>query len=334
MFHRNGVDDEVERVCMLLHFGIVLRIDDLIRPEPFCVGSFIRTSGKDDHLRAESICKFYRHVAQAAKTDNSNFVPSFDPSTSQRRIRCDSSAKQRGCAREIEVLGHVQNKVLIYDHALRIAAVSHASEVLVRRIVRKRWLAGTELFLARGTKRACSVGIHYTADSRKIAFLEFRDCIARLHHAPNDLMPGNAGITRRQNRSKIVMHEMQVGVADAAEKNFDLHIFRLRLASRNRDTRHARGWTFRGNRFGCVGLWPRRFLRNWYRSQCTHGELLSDWPSDRQIRRKQLLTWHSSDGLKLYSYVSDQSLRPLKHYKAWVAPPFTRLFAGGWDLYF
>jgi hypothetical protein len=32
---------------------------------------------------------------------------------------------------------------------------------------------------------------------------------------------------------KIVVREMQVGVADAALENLDLHIFRLRCAPRN-----------------------------------------------------------------------------------------------------
>src|SRR5262249_15055339 len=68
---------------------------------------------------------------------------------------------------------------------------------------------------------------------------------------------------------------MKVGVANAAIRNLDLNVLRLRRAPRNRDPRHRRRGALRGYRFGCVGLWSRCFFRNRYRSQCAHEELLS-----------------------------------------------------------
>jgi len=55
-----------------------------------------------------------------------------------------------------------------------------------------------------------------------------------LGDAAYDLMARNAGVDGRHNAAPLVAHLMKVGVADAAEKDFDLHVGFGRLAPRNR----------------------------------------------------------------------------------------------------
>src|SRR5207302_1768051 len=179
--------------------------------------------------------------------------------------------------RDIQVLGQAQDEVFVHHYALRIAAVGHASEMLVGSVVGEDRLAGAELLFARETSLAGAVGINHAADTGQVAFFEFRDRVAGFQYASHDLVTGNARITRGHDRGKLVAHEMHVGVADAAVEDLDLDIFRLRGAPRNGDRRHARRGTLRGKGFGCVGLWRWSFFRKWYSSQCAHGGLLQSW---------------------------------------------------------
>src|SRR5438132_9603813 len=76
--------------------------------------------------------KLHSHVAEPAETNHANFLALGDTPMMHGRVRCDSGAKQWCGSSEIEVGGDAQNKAFIDNDAFGVAAVGHASEVLVR----------------------------------------------------------------------------------------------------------------------------------------------------------------------------------------------------------
>jgi hypothetical protein len=85
------------------------------------------------------------------------------------------------------------------------------------------------------------------ADRDPIPFFEFLDVATRFHHATDDLVSGHAWIS---GKTPLISRDMQVRVADSAEKNFNLHISRRRLAPFERErlqrlVRRVGGITFR-----------------------------------------------------------------------------------------
>ena len=100
--------------------------------------------------------KLHRHVAQSAQTDHANLLALGDPPMMHGGVGRDTSAKQRRGGGEIEVGGNAQNEVFLDDNAFGVAAVGHASEVLVRRIKRENHVRA-ELLEARFASGAGAV---------------------------------------------------------------------------------------------------------------------------------------------------------------------------------
>jgi hypothetical protein len=77
----------------------------------------------------------------------------------------------------------MQNKALIDDYALGIAAVCDASEVLVREVVGKDqvWTELLEAGLALG---AATIGVDHAADRGEVAGFELSDGRANPRHMP------------------------------------------------------------------------------------------------------------------------------------------------------
>src|SRR4051812_7575951 len=82
----------------------------------------------------------------------------------------------------------------------------------------------TELLNARLALGAGAVRIHHTTDSCELAGFELGDSGADFCDSPHDFMAGNAWINRRQSINPLISHLMEVGMANAAVQNFDLHI--------------------------------------------------------------------------------------------------------------
>src|SRR5205823_10419162 len=94
----------------------------------------VRRGSEDDDVRSERMSKFYSHVAQSAETDHANFLALGDAPVMHGRVRRDAGAEQRrGCGR-FQVGGYAQNEMFVDDDAFRVAAIGHASEVLIRRV--------------------------------------------------------------------------------------------------------------------------------------------------------------------------------------------------------
>ncbi len=124
------------------------------------------------------------------------------------------------------------------DNAVRVATIRDASKMLVREIVGESRV-GAKLFKASLAVGACTVRVNQAADCSEVAGLEFRYCGADLGYTTNDFVSRNTWICSGHH-APFVTDLMEVGVADAAEKDFDLNIIVPWLTARDL------GWRKRG----------------------------------------------------------------------------------------
>jgi hypothetical protein len=71
---RDGVENEVESVCVLAHLIGISRNNDLVCAEAKRVFCFVRRSGKHYGIGAERMSKLYRHMTYPAKTYHTNLL--------------------------------------------------------------------------------------------------------------------------------------------------------------------------------------------------------------------------------------------------------------------
>ena len=127
----------------------------------------------------------------------------------------------------------MQDKALIDDDAVGIAAVGDASEVLIGRVVGERHVRAEllEAGLALGTG---AIGIDHAADRGEVAGLELGHRGADPGDTADDLMAGNARVDRRHDVVPLVTDLVEIGVADTAEEDLDLHVVFGRIPALNR----------------------------------------------------------------------------------------------------
>src|SRR5438874_2357173 len=73
-------------------------------------------------------------AAPSAETNHANFLALGDAPMMHGRVSRDAGAEQRRGCGEIEVGRHAQNEAFVNNDAFGVAAVGHASEVVVRRV--------------------------------------------------------------------------------------------------------------------------------------------------------------------------------------------------------
>ena len=162
------------------------------------------------------------------------FLPLVDAPVAQRRVGRDAGAEQRRGAGEVEVGRDAQDEVLVHDDAVGVAAVGDRRRlVLVRRVVGERHVRA-ELLEPGLAVGAGAVGIDQAADAGEVAGLEFGDGRSHLGDPADDLVARHARVNGRHDVVPLVAGLVKVGVADAAEENFDLHVAVGRIASRDR----------------------------------------------------------------------------------------------------
>src|SRR5213594_733086 len=144
--------------------------------------------------------------------------------------------------------------MFIDNDAFGVAAIGHASEMLVRRVesenhVRAEHLeAGLALW-------AGAVRVDHAADRGEIARFVLGDCRADLGHAADDLVTGNNWIIRGHELAPLVADRMEIGVADAAEEDLDLHVAVSWIATFDLSGREPRCRARGGVRLRVVGGW-------------------------------------------------------------------------------
>ncbi len=120
-------------------------------------------------------------------------------------------------------MGTRRTKRSVDDDAVGVSAVGDSSGVLVREVIGEGGV-GAELLEACLAFGADAVGIDQAADGGEIAGLELGDFRPNLGDAADDFMAGNAGVDGGHNAAPLIAGLVEVGVADAAEENFDLDV--------------------------------------------------------------------------------------------------------------
>src|SRR6266567_6315135 len=144
--------------------------------------------------------------------------------------------------------------MFVDDDAGRVAAIRDATEVFIRRVEGKRQVRAVllESSLALWT---CTVRIDQAANRDEVARFVFGNCRADLRDATDNLMAGHNRVHSRHELAPFVAHRMQIGVADAAEKNVDLNVALGRIASRDNSGSQWRCRTGSGIGFRVVCSW-------------------------------------------------------------------------------
>ena len=127
----------------------------------------------------------------------------------------------------------MQDKALVDNHAIRVATVRDASEVLVRKVVRESAVPA-ELLKAGLAFGAGPVGVDHAADRGEVAGLERSDCGADFGNTADDFMARDTGVDSGHGTAPLVADLVEIRVADTTEKDFDLYVVLSGIASLNR----------------------------------------------------------------------------------------------------
>lgn len=129
--------------------------------------------------------------------------------------------KQRRSARRIQRLRHAQHVVLVDNDRLRIAAISRPASLLLDAAIGAGHTLLAELLLTLPAWLAHAARIHDAADRGGIANLVARHMRTDGRNCANDFMAGHKWIIIR---APIAGGRVDIGVADPAMRNLDLHV--------------------------------------------------------------------------------------------------------------
>src|SRR5207249_487721 len=214
----DGVENEIEAALVLFHLVGVARDNDFVGAKAERVLFLVRRGGEDNDVGSERVSKFYRHVAEPAETNHADFLALANAPVAHRRVRGDSSAKQRRGSGGIEIGWDPQNEMFIDYDAFGVATISYASEMFVRRIEREDHVRA-ELFQASFALRARAVRVDHAAHRSEIARLVLGHRRANFGDTPNNLMTWDNRVVRGHELAPLVAHRMKIRVADTTEQD-------------------------------------------------------------------------------------------------------------------
>src|SRR5437667_7682660 len=180
---------------MLFHLVRIAGDNDFVGAEAQCVLLLVRRGGENNDVGSKRVSKFYRHVTEPAETNDADFLALANAPVAHRRVRRDSSAKQRRGSGGIEIGWDPQNEAFIDYDAFRVATVGHASEVLVRRVEGEDHVRA-ELLQASFAVWACAVRVDHAADRGKVAGLVLGHSRANFGDTPDNLMAWDNRVVR------------------------------------------------------------------------------------------------------------------------------------------
>ena len=122
--------------------------------------------------------------------------------------------------------------MFIDDNAIGIAAIGDAAKVFVWRIESERHV-WAELLEVTFAILANPIGVDHATNRDELARLVLGNGRADFGNTADNLMSRNNRIIRGHELAPLVADRMKVGVADAAEQDFDLHVALRRIASRD-----------------------------------------------------------------------------------------------------
>jgi hypothetical protein len=167
------------------------------------------------------------------------------------RIGGDAGTEKRRGSSKIEVRRNAEHKALGDDDAFRVPAVRDAPGVLVGEVVGESHV-GAELLESGLALWACAVGVHETTDCREVARPEFGHGGPNLGDATDNLMTGDAGVDGGHDFLPLIARLMEIRVADAAEKNFNLNVVLGGISPCDRSGSKRRCRTGNGISFGLI----------------------------------------------------------------------------------
>ena len=209
---------------MRSHLVGIARHDDFVRAQVERILPLGFGCREGDGMRAHRMGELDPHMAQATDADDAHLLARTGIPVAQRRIGGDAGTEQRrDRSKLIDRVTDLQHEMVIDDDLLRIAAQRMARRVVGLAIIG----AGPPLFaiifqilFAAG---ACAAAIDQTAHAHDIAHLEAGDLCPDGADVTDDFMARNAGVKRA---APFGADLMQVGMADAAIGDVDLHIAR------------------------------------------------------------------------------------------------------------
>ncbi|MNK68775.1 hypothetical protein D3C87_881510 [compost metagenome] len=137
------------------------------------------------------------------------------------RIGRDPRAEQGSRLVERDGLRHPHDEVLVHRDPARIPPVGRGLPVPLQAIVGPGRAALAELLFACLAGLALPAGIHQAAHADRIADLPLRHRRPDAGNRPHDLVAGHHGVARA---APLVLHLMQVRVADPAVPDVDQHV--------------------------------------------------------------------------------------------------------------
>src|ERR1700689_5078349 len=112
----------------------------------------------------------HAHVTESTEPDHPHLLALGDAPVAHRRVRRDSSAKQRRRSGEVKVRRNTQHKSLVGNKAVGVSAVGDATEMLVGKVISKGRIRA-ELLLASQALGTGAVGVHHAADCSGVSGL-------------------------------------------------------------------------------------------------------------------------------------------------------------------
>jgi hypothetical protein len=125
-----------------------------------------------------------------------------------------------------------RDEAFVDDDAVGVTTVGDAAEVLVPRVVGEGAVPA-ELLEAGLALGAGAIRVDQAAHRGDVARIEPGDRGADLRDAADDLVAGDAGVDGGHHAAPLVPDRVEIGVADPAEEDLDLHVVLGRIAPRD-----------------------------------------------------------------------------------------------------
>lgn len=228
VLHRNGVEQEIEVTGRGFHLLGVGRHDHMIGALTPTFFGLARRAGEQRHFSAHGLGELDAHVAEAAHAENPDLVTGFDAVVLERRVGGDAGAENRCGTGQRQTFRDPHNKMFADHDAVGITAHGIAAVDPIRGGVSHGRAFEAILLEVRLTGFAAAAGVDHAADADQIAYLVTGDIRTDSGDFSDDLM---AGHQRINGNAPFVACLVDVGVADAAVKNFDRHVVGAQAAT-------------------------------------------------------------------------------------------------------